>query len=81
MLFAALTAILCSLGFLGIGWKLRGWRDEAKRDREFAAIEARIAEEDAAFERAFGPRHYNLVRLRPRSDRGLLGLDVPRGAA
>jgi hypothetical protein len=54
MTLASLTAILCSLGFLAIGWQLKGWevaarkrRADAAREREFAAIMRLAAEEEA----------------------------------
>ena len=55
MTLASLTAILCSVGFLAIGWKLKGWevaaqkrRADAAREREFATIMRLAAEEEDA---------------------------------
>jgi hypothetical protein len=54
MTLASLTAIVCSLGFLAIGWLLKGWhvaaqkrRADAQREREFEAIMRLAAEEEA----------------------------------
>jgi hypothetical protein len=54
MTFAPYLALLCSLGFLAIGWQLRGWhvaaqkrRADAQREREFEAIMRLAAEEEA----------------------------------
>lgn len=38
MTLASLTAIVCSLGFLAIGWKLHEWHAAAQKRRADAAL-------------------------------------------
>lgn len=54
MTLASYAAIVCSIGFLWVGWLLKGWdvearkrREDAEREREFEAIVRLAREEDA----------------------------------
>lgn len=79
-----LLAVAFGLLCLAIGWLGRGDRD---RRRAFAQADEiiRLAKEDEARERSFGPRFYNVVRIsdwKPKRERddGLFG-GQPRGVA
>lgn len=52
--------------------------DDCNRRAEIAEW---MREDEERFRAVFGEPRWNVVSLRPRSDRGLLGLDVPRGAS